>query len=223
MPPRHCAHHFKPAFVSFFLAASVLLPGCSSTQPRLARVNQEQASTIRALNEEIARLNHDLDSMSSTQRDDLAKAKAELEQSMKDELASGDLALSLQSRGLVVTVLDKILFDSGKAQLKESALSTLDKVSDTLSGKVEGNKIMIEGHTDNVPIRYSGWRSNWELSTARATEVIHYFVDVKGIDPRRVSAVGHGEFQPIAANEDPMGREKNRRVEIVISPQKVTP
>lgn len=142
---------------------------------------------------------------------------------MRQELAAGSTSLSMQSRGLVVTVLDRVLFDSGRAELKESSLPTLDKVITILTDRVQDNKVFIEGHTDNVPIRYSSWRSNWELSTARATEVIHYFVEERGLNPKRIAAVGYGEFNPIASNDSPEGREKNRRVEIVISPQKIAP
>jgi chemotaxis protein MotB len=154
-------------------------------------------------------------------REDLTKAKEELEKKLKGELESGDLSLSMQDRGLVVTVLDRVLFDSGKAELKETSEQTLNKVGDILGGKVGKHMVYVEGHTDNVPIRVSGWRSNWELSTARATEVIHFFVDQQGLDPRRLAATGYGEFHPVSGNESAEGRLKNRRVEIVISPKKM--
>ena len=80
--------------------------------------------------------------------------------------------------------------------------------------------IFIEGHTDTDPIKYSGFKSNWELSTARATEVVHFFVNEMAIDARRLSAVGCGEFQPVASNDTSAGKSKNRRVEIIISPKK---
>ena len=78
--------------------------------------------------------------------------------------------------------------------------------------------IGIEGHTDNEPIKYSGWKSNWELSTARALSVLHYLIDEKGVAPIRVSAIGYGEYRPIASNSNKEGRQANRRVEIVILP-----
>ena len=81
----------------------------------------------------------------------------------------------------------------------------------------------MEGHTDNEPIKYSGWKSNWELSTARATSVLHYLVDDKGVNPKLVKAVGYGEFRPVAANDTPEGRQLNRRVEIVIQPKYLKP
>ena len=77
----------------------------------------------------------------------------------------------------------------------------------------------IEGHTDNVPIKYSGWKSNWELSSARAMSVLHYLIDDHGINPPRLSATGYGEYHPVETNDTAEGRQKNRRVEIVILPK----
>lgn len=182
--------------------------------------SQEQAATIQALNEEIARLNQELDQVFSS-RNDLARAKSDLESQLQGEMASGDASVSMQARGLVVTVLDRILFDSGKAELKPGSESTLKSVASILSDRVRHHMVYVEGHTDNIPIKFSAWRSNWELSTARSTEVVHYFVDQSGIDARRIAAVGYAEFHPITDNDTPAGRQKNRRVEIVISPNKV--
>lgn len=196
-----------------------LAAGCASDQD-LKRVNREQAATIQSLNSEIARLNQELDQLLAS-REELSRTKAELEKKLQDELASGNLSVAMGERGLVVTVLDRILFDSGKAELKDSAKTTLEKVADILSEKVGQHMIFVEGHTDNVPIRHSGWRSNWELSTARATEVIHYFAEGKGLSPQRLAATGYGEFHPVTENDSAEGRMKNRRVEIIISPQKM--
>ena len=210
------------------VSLSIVFSGCSSsreTKPAKAalqtsQTSQEQAATIVALNEEITRLNHELDQVFSS-RDDLARAKNDLESQLQGQVASGDASVSMEARGLVVTVLDRILFDSGKSELKPEALTTLQTVASILSDRVRENMVYVEGHTDNVPIRFSSWRSNWELSTARSTEVVHLFVDQLGIDPRRIAAVGYGEFHPISDNGSYEGRQKNRRVEIVISPNKV--
>ena len=130
--------------------------------------------------------------------------------------------MEMQERGLVVTVLDRVLFDPGKAEIKDSARTTLDKVADVLKSRVPEHLVYVEGHTDNDPIRYSGWRSNWELSTARATEVIHYFVESQAVNPTRLIASGFGEFHPVAGNDTLEGKVRNRRVEIVITPKKIT-
>lgn len=204
-------------FVVIVLALAVT--GCARWK-NLERVNREQAATIAALKSDIAKLNDQLEALSRS-TDELAQAKVDLERKLKGELAEGDLALQMGERGLVVSVLDRVLFDSGKAELKESARQTLDKVAETINQALKTNIVYVEGHTDNEPISYSGWRSNWELSTARATEVIHYFIDANSISPEQLTAVGYGEFRPVADNASVEGRSKNRRVEIIISPKKL--
>ncbi len=200
------------------LLGAVAVSGCAKNKD-LERISREQASTIQGLSTEIARLNDELD-QAIRSREDLDKAKQELERKLKDELGSGDLSLSMQERGLVLTVQDKVLFDSGKADLKQGALATLKKIATILQEKVGQHMINVEGHTDNVPIRHSGWKSNWELSTSRATGVIHYFIE-QGLDPVRFAALGYAEYHPVASNDAPTGRGLNRRVEIVISPRKL--
>ena len=203
-----------------------LLSGCTTTKNtpvqndnHLQQNNLQQSMTIQALNEEVARLNRELDDLANS-RSELVEAQADLEKSFQNEMSTGNVDITMQARGLVVTVLDRVLFDSGKAELKSSSMTTLDKVVEILSDKVSDNRVYVEGHTDNEPIKYSNWKSNWELSTQRALEVLHYFIKGK-IDPKRIAAVGYGEYKPIADNASASGREKNRRVEIVISPQKM--
>jgi len=117
-------------------------------------------------------------------------------------------------------VVDKILFDSGEARIKEDGLKVLQRVVDILQ-TVKDKNILIEGHTDNVPIvgrlaqRYP---TNWELSHARAINVTRYLQE-KGIDPRILSATAYGEYQPIADNSTPEGRAKNRRIAIILLPK----
>lgn len=204
----------------FALGISALVFGGCAKNKDLDRVQREQAATIQSLSNEIARLNDELDKVIRS-REDLAKAKEALEAKLKDELGSGDFSLAMQDRGLVLTVQDKVLFDSGKAELKDSSRKVLSKIAKILEEKVRTHEVLIEGHTDNVPIRYSGWKSNWELSTGRATEVVHFFIDAGGLDPARFAAVGYGEFHPLAPNDSADGRAINRRVEIVISAKKL--
>ncbi len=208
----------KGAFLFTVLTALTVLGGCGKPSP-LEDVNRRQAATIESLNREISRLNSELDVILESRRD-LLKTKRDMEEKLGDEMASGNLSVSMAERGLVVTVLDRVLFDSGRAELKESSLATLDKLADVLA-RTRDHMIYVEGHTDNVPIRTSNWRSNWELSTARAMEVLHYFADQKDLNPVQLAATGFGEFQPVTTNDSPEGRMKNRRVEIVISPKKI--
>ena len=155
----------------------------------------------------------------SRQLDEFEQTEQILKQRLKQEIADKQVRLAMAEKGLVITFVADVLFDSGKAKIKLGALPTLDKVSRILIENVPENDIGIEGHSDNEPIRYSGWKSNWELSTARALSVLHYLIDEKGISPLRVSAIGYGEYRPVASNASKEGRQLNRRVEIVILPR----
>ena len=155
----------------------------------------------------------------SRQLADLGQAKELLEQRLKQEIDDKQVSLAMAEKGLVISFVADVLFDSGKAKVRSEAHPTLDKVARVLIENVPGNDIGIEGHTDNEPIKYSGWKSNWELSTARALSVLHYLIDNKGISPLRVSAIGYGEYRPVTSNVSKEGRQLNRRVEIVILPK----
>ena len=120
-----------------------------------------------------------------------------------------------KKRELVITLLsDKQLFDSGKADLKNGTKKILDEVYLQLKGRT--NQVRVEGNTDNVPISNSQFPSNWELSAARATGVARYFVEHDGLSPRRISALGYGEYRPRFRNDTEAHRAANRRVDVVI-------
>lgn len=155
----------------------------------------------------------------SEQIDKLSQVKKLLEGRLAQEIADKQVKLEMLEKGLVITFLADILFDSGKAKIKQEAMPILDKVSVVLKENVPEFNVGIEGHTDNEPIKFSGWKSNWELSTARALSVLHYLMDEKGLSPERLSAVGYGEFRPVTFNDSAEGRRLNRRVEVVILPK----
>ena len=92
-------------------------------------------------------------------------------------------------------------------------------MAEVLNTTVRDLNVGIEGHTDNEPIKHSGWKSNWELSAARALSVLHYMADNHGVEPSRLSAIGYGEYHPVETNDTREGRQNNRRVEIVIIPK----
>jgi len=147
--------------------------------------------------------------------DRLSKIKAELEEKLK---GIEGVSLSMEDRGLVITFLDEILFDSGKTMIKPEADNALDRVAAVITSKAADMNIGVEGHTDSDPIKYSGFKSNWELSTARAASVLHY-LESKGVSPQRLAAIGYGENRPVADNGAVEGKRKNRRVEIVLLPE----
>lgn len=152
--------------------------------------------------------------------DQLRSTKGLLEERLAKEIADKQVRLEMAEKGLVITFVAEVLFDSGKAQLRKESYPILDKVVSILKKEAVKNDIGVEGHTDNEPIKYSPWKSNWELSTQRALSVVHYLQD-SGVAPTRLSARGYGEYQPVASNDTKEGRQLNRRVEIVILPQSV--
>lgn len=152
--------------------------------------------------------------LKSQEADELRRAKALLEQ----RLSSSDVSVGYDERGLVTRLLDAVLFDSGKAALRRSAYPVLDRVAQVLQD-VDGQPIGVEGHTDNVPIKVSGWESNKALSIARAEAVANYLIE-KGIDRNRITVTGHGEDRPLESSDTKESRQKNRRVEIIILPQR---
>ncbi len=150
---------------------------------------------------------------------DLQKAKAELEDQLKKEIADREVKVEMLEKGLVITFLAEVLFNSGKSKIREESFERLNKVAKVLNTTVKELDIGIEGHTDNEPIKYSAWPSNWELSSARSMSVLHYLIDDQAVNPERLSVTGYGEHRPVASNDSPEGRQKNRRVELVIMPK----
>lgn len=139
---------------------------------------------------------------------------------MKGEIEQGQIAITELKGKLTVDVVDKILFDSGRAEVKPEGLDVLKRVVEILK-TVTDKIIRVEGHTDNVPIAGTlakRYPTNWELSAARAINVTRY-LEKEGLDPALLSAAAFGEYQPVADNETPEGRAKNRRIAIILLPK----
>jgi len=146
-----------------------------------------------------------------------------LEDEMRSALESKDVTISKLQGKLTVSILDRVLFDSGEADLKPAGAAVMRQMAAFLTEHPE-LKIHVIGHTDNVPITPSArsrFASNWELSTARALAAVHFLTERAGVDARRVGAVGYGEFRPVADNATADGRAKNRRIAIVILPDEI--
>ena len=140
--------------------------------------------------------------------------------SAASELGLGeDVDVSVSGKGFVITLSDRLLFDLGSAEISTKSFILLKKLALVISKT--SRPIRIEGHTDNLPIHTERYPSNWELSTARAVNVLRYFADKEGIPGHRISAVGRGEFHPIFPNDSPEHRAKNRRVEIIFGAKKI--
>jgi chemotaxis protein MotB len=129
---------------------------------------------------------------------------------------SGQLKVAIRNGRMIIALPNDILFDSGKTDVKAEGKATLAKVAQVL-GTVNDRDFLVAGHTDDVPIKLPRFPSNWELSTARAVEVVHFLVS-KGMRPKVLAAAGYGEFDPMVANDTPEHRAQNRRIEIVLQP-----
>lgn len=141
-----------------------------------------------------------------------------LEEKLKEEISLGGIRLKKMKDRLVINMDNKILFDSGSATLRsEEIRRTLDKISEILA-KYQENQIVIEGHTDDVPIRNERFRDNWQLSTERALSVLYHLLRNRGLDPSRFRVLGAGPYDPLVPNTNAENRAQNRRVDIVIYP-----
>lgn len=141
-----------------------------------------------------------------------------LRQYIEENQLTNRVNLTRSDSEIQIRFVDNVLFDSGKADLKPEALEILSKITvalDTYKNSIQ--MVRVEGHTDNVAINTSLFPSNWELSTARAVEVLRFIVETQNFDPVKASAVGYGEYHPVADNDTDLGRAKNRRVDIVIA------
>lgn len=137
-----------------------------------------------------------------------------LERDMAEDLRSGRMELLQDARGLVLSIPEASAFAVGSADLSESAQAAIGRLAASLRGL--DSPVLIEGHTDDVPIHSARFASNWELSTARATAVVQWLIERGGLAPNRLSAAGYGEFHPRVPNDSPDARARNRRVDVVI-------
>jgi chemotaxis protein MotB len=144
----------------------------------------------------------------------MKNVQSELEKVLAEEIKSKIVDVRLRRDGVVVSLREVGFFESGSATMRASSKGAIDRLAAVLSSRPEF--LRIEGHTDNIPIHNKRFDSNWELSSARATEMVKLFIEGYSIDPARLSAAGYAEFHPVSRNETPQGRAQNRRVDIVI-------
>lgn len=154
----------------------------------------------------------------------LENLKEQVEQYLEENQMDAMVDIELEDRGLVIRFKDNVLFDPGSATIKAGSFPILDFLSELLSTEdLINEEIRVEGHTDNVPNISTLYPSNWELSTARATNVVRYFVEQSDFLPARLSAAGYSEYHPISTNDTAEGRSANRRVDIVVIKKTVVP
>jgi chemotaxis protein MotB len=200
------------------LLACVLTAGCGP-DAKTQKIGQLQDEN-RNLLDEVGRAKADADAARKEleflrQQADAARREAEAlrgELSKKPEETAPPGWVSVPG-GAMIAIDDSVLFQSGKAVLRPEARKTLDAVAGTIQGQYGSKDVLVYGHTDDQPIKKSGFEDNWQLSTQRALVVVRYLKE-RGIDPKRLVAAGVGEFRPRAPNSGDAGRSKNRRVEI---------
>jgi chemotaxis protein MotB len=144
----------------------------------------------------------------------ISEVKAQLEGSLKGEIANHNIRLAEDSRGLTISLTEAGFFGEGSAVMSPPALAAVDRIAATL--RPLGYSVRVEGHTDNTPIHTSQFPSNWELSTTRATFLLEYLISSGNIPPQRLSAVGYAEYRPVTPNTTAEGRAANRRVDLVV-------
>jgi len=150
-----------------------------------------------------------------------AEKRLEAFRSLNDKLAeliaAGELEVYVRNGLPVIALPSEVLFDSGKAELSKKGETSLAKVSEALAG-MSGQRLQVAGHTDNMPIgKKLSWVDNWQLSSERALTVTRFLIS-HGVAPERLSAAGHGEYDPVGSNDSAGGRKKNRRIELILLP-----
>ncbi len=211
---------FKSGFVRcLFLSLMVLFVGCAE----LKSLREERVVMNQRI-EELQRERDDLDSrynLSEQEKAELIEERDRLEnarRSMEERLQGSGASVRIKEGKISVMLPSSILFNSGQTKLKKEAKNSLTKVCNVLKKDFPNATIRIEGHTDSDPLKRTKnvYKSNWELSALRASNVLHYLVDSCRLDPKKLYIAGFGKHQPVASNKSKGGKKKNRRVEIVI-------
>ncbi len=227
------------SFSTFLLILFVLLLGItgyfyldkvSPLQSQLKEIGQEneelrfQVEQFEQQNVQLSRqLEQKVQELSAAKSEEINKLKRTYEDligEMKEQIEAGEITITQLADQLKVKIVDRIIFPSGKAELSETGMKVLTQVGGILK-QTKDKRIKVEGHTDNVQIHpnlKSEFDSNWELSVARATNVVRFLAEEVGLNPGTLEASGFGEHRPIATNKTRRGRAKNRRIEIRLLP-----
>ncbi|MEW6601320.1 MAG: OmpA family protein [Nitrospirota bacterium] len=203
-------------------ANEVLMTANKDMNKSVAQISQEKLMAIKEKDKIIADLTQEKqDAIKERDRviEEQKHSYDNVVSELTEEIKKGEIAVRQLKDKLTLTMVEKILFDSGKADIKANGKKVLDRVADILK-TINDKQIRIEGHTDNVPIGPAlaeKFPTNWELSTSRATTVVKYLQE-KGVNPALLNAAGYSEYKPVESNETDDGKSKNRRIEIVLIP-----
>ena len=190
----------------------------ASLQQDLQQEKETAQKNIAALQTKVNELSRKAEK--AEQLEKATQTYQDLQKKLEKEIQEGQVQITEMKNRLTMTMVDKIIFPSGSAEISKAGQKVLDKVVSILKD-IKDKRIQVEGHTDNVPIVSAlkkRFPTNWELSTARATEVVRYLQEAGGLDPKLLSATGYAEYQPVAPNDTEEGKHKNRRIEIVLLP-----
>jgi len=193
----------------------------NSANQMLAQENQACQNTVQAKEGELKKKEKELKETSVAVKQQ-SDAFRQMQAAMKAEVDAKQVTIKELEGKLTVSLVEAILFDSGKADVKKEGLDALQKVADVLKS-AKDQDIIVAGHTDNVPIKgrlTKTYPTNWELSAARAIAVVK-ILEADGVDPKLLAALGFSEFRPVADNDTPEGRTKNRRMEIILMPKRI--
>lgn len=190
--------------------------------------NQELLFQIEQLKQENSQLSKQLDEkvkqLSEEKTKEIERLKStydDLISGLQEQIKKGEITITRLADQLKVNIVDRILFPSGEAEITSEGVEVLTRVGDILK-QTRNKRIKVDGHTDNVPIHpklQKKYPTNWELSVARATNVVRFLQDKIGIDPKNLEAAGFAEFKPLATNRTKKGRAQNRRIEILLLPE----
>lgn len=213
--------------------------GLTTERDQYAKLLNDSTALVGQLKERLEKLGQNVDKLTTergqlqagltdakTRLEELRKQKAAAEarlqmfRSLVDRLRAmidaGQLKVVTREGRMLIALPDDVLFDSGKAEVKAAGQEALSKIAQVLA-TIPDRRFVVAGHTDNVPIHSARYRSNWDLSAARAIEVTLFLI-AKGMKPQVLAAAGFGEFDPVSANDTPEHRSQNRRIEIVLQP-----
>ncbi len=149
-----------------------------------------------------------------SRQQDFVSVTSELTAFASEAGLESDISVNMNMEGVIISLSNALVFEAGSAELKPEAVETLHKIGEVL--KMTQNPVRIEGHTDNMPTNDPLYPTNWELSVARAVNIVHYLIEKEGIAPERLLAAGHAEFDPVAPNDSRENRGRNRRADIII-------
>jgi len=199
--------------------ATAFLGGCTDWEKKYSALNVEHQNTMGLLDREKTEKGQLAEQVAQGQQT-IEELQKQIKEGRSTAQASGfgegyDVAFDAAAGTVTVTLPNAILFNAGKADLKESTNKELDHIASVLDSQYKDRRIAVVGHTDSDPIKKSKWADNWELSAQRSLSVVRYMIK-KGVQETKIQAVGMGDSKPVVTNDSAANKAKNRRVEIVV-------